>query len=91
MRANGYSVLQSNNIDFQKDILQQVKTRKQIMIGMNKTAKVLIYHSATHKVDLNEDSTFLKEVMKISGLSLFVDNKAIRKSIIGLVKSHNKC
>jgi len=91
MRANGYNQHQSNNPSLQDDIRQQVKTRKQIMIGMNKTAKVLIYHhSATHKVDLNENSSFLTEVMKICGLVSFVQNKEIRKSIIGLVKSHLK-
>ena len=56
-------------------------------------AKVLIHHySTTHKdkVDLDEDSIFLTEVMKIRGLASFVENKEIRKIVIGLVKSHLK-
>ena len=90
MRANGYHRQQANNTSFQTDIRQQVKTRKLIMMGIKKTATVMIHHSTTHKVDLNEDSIFLKEVMKRCGLPSLVDNKAVRKSIIDLVKSNTK-
>ena len=93
MKANGYNVTECSNRDIKREIRQHVKARQQITIGMNEAAKVLIHHySTTHKdkVDLDEDSIFLTEVMKIRGLASFVENKEIRKIVIGLVKSHLK-